>query len=217
MNTPGTGLISMTTFDTTNVGMGSPLMFNYKVEVSGNIIINPFIAEFMDFKVDQLNSKFSEFFQDSFTVLDNRVQFQDGDITLNPSFLNSLLGFELPQLAGLESLLTIELEGTGVLMSKIGNTSFSFNYVSDIKSIIVDEFNTDVVGGCLVGFCNAKGKGNLDISANFLLSSFNVVSRQGQLALSTTLQAAPDLTTWVALFGVGAWMLKKKVLQLRRV
>lgn len=234
--TTGGALLALGTVGTISATAGT-ITFDYQAQVSGNATVNPVAALYAEIYLGldsgsiPTSLDFSKVFTGSFTTLDDPAQFTDGDITLDASNLSNLLGIQIPDVSGsaLDNILSIDFGGSGTLTSGVGSTNFNFNYVSPLKAIVINDFNPNVVGGCLVGLCTATGTGSLNISAfNFL----EVASGEGQFTVKTNpvsqsaplapallaaqvaeSKAVPEPSVLLGLFGVGTLFAAHRKLQ----
>ncbi len=227
--------VGATVFPTTPATAGT-LSFDYEASFSGDIQLNPIVSGLLDLPEDSFD--FSETLSGSFTTLDDPNQFLDGDIILGSSFFSSLLGVDVnsdPDLAFLNELLSMDFAGTGTLNSDTGTTGFEFNYLRDLDAIAIDNFDTNVVNGCLTGVCTVDdGIWDFGLFANselvndlldldlppFLVDEeFLIAQGGGDFTLMTEPQtdstSVPEPATWLGLLAIGGWTIKRKVEQVQ--
>jgi hypothetical protein len=121
--------------------------------------------------------------QGVFTVLDDPAQFQDGDITIDYAFLDTVFGSyidsfktSLPGLAGLsdaqqeaalDAIFDYSLTGTGTLSnSNGGSTNFAVNYINTSNSIVINGFDTTIATSCLTLTCTTNASGTFGLTAS---------------------------------------------------
>jgi hypothetical protein len=136
--------------------------------------------------------------QGVFTVLDDPAQFQDGDITIDYAFLDTIFGSyidsfktSLPGLAGLsdaqqeaalDAIFDYSLTGTGTLSNTNGgSTNFAVNYINTSNSIVINGFDTTIATSCLTLICTTNASGTFGLTA----------SPTGVIALASLLSGQP--------------------------
>jgi hypothetical protein len=83
--------------------------------------------------------------------------------TLGITDANSAVGF-------LDDLFNLELDGSGTLVTGAESTTFDIDYFDDTNTIVIDEFNPDVVAGSLVGSSTITTQ--VTFSVDLVLSEF---------------------------------------------
>lgn len=175
----------------------STLTFGVKANASLDVTLSPFLAggTFGGITLPDSLDVAANNVTGSFTVLDDPAQFTDGDIELNYSLINDLLGTSSSTalqslfgsvgltpsqvLASVDDLFTItQFTGNGVLTSEaptlVGDpdnpSPFNILYKGGSSSLLLEGYDTGVAESCLSATCQITG--NVSFGVGLVLGEF---------------------------------------------
>jgi hypothetical protein len=156
---------------------------SFDATATGNSFIIPVINSLFGQNLPSSIAVNGSNLQGFFTVLDDPAQFQDGDITIDYAFLDTIFGSyidsfktSLPGLAGLsdtqleaalDAIFDYSLTGTGTLSNTNGgSTNFAVNYINASNSIVINGFDTTIATSCLTLTCTTNASGTFGLTAS---------------------------------------------------